>query len=460
MQRKPTILCNGLIFSDGFRFKGTLIIEDGQIRDIISGAFNPAMFPTDNYEVIDCEGKMIMPGVIDEHVHFRDPGLTEKGDIATESRAAIAGGVTSFFDMPNTVPQTTTIAAWEEKMEIAAASSAANYAFFMGATNDNIDQIMAADYTRIPGVKLFLGSSTGNMLVDSDSSICSLFRNFHRVIACHAENEKIISDNRRKLTDLYDGNPPLKTHSEIRSRQACLEATRHAIELARLTGARLHVMHITTADELALFTPGDIIGKRITSETCPHYLYFTADSVEESGGLTKCNPAIKSDFDRRALRKAVATGRIDVIATDHAPHLLSQKLGGNALTAASGMPSVQFSLPLMLQLAKQGHFSYEDVVARMCNAPAMLFNVDRRGFIRTHYWADIVVVDPDADYEISSADVISRCGWTPYEGIRLNFRVEQTWVNGQLAYVNGQASPDGKPHFTGKQTPLAVRFSN
>lgn len=450
---KPILFSNGLIFNDGFRFIGTIVVSGGMIRRVDSGRINLRDVDTEAYDIVDCEGKMVMPGVIDEHVHFRDPGLTEKGDIATESRAAIAGGVTTYFDMPNTRPATTTLEAWEEKNARAAEASAANYAFFIGATNDNLDQLMKADPTRVPGVKLFLGSSTGNMLVDDDSAISALFRSFKGVIACHAESEQIIAASREALKREYPGGIPVGLHHILRSRQACAVASGHAIELARQTGARLHLMHVTTADELAFLTPGPLANKRVTAETCPHYLLFDHESVALTGGLTKCNPAIKTADDRDALLRAVNDGRIDIIATDHAPHLPSQKQG-DALTAASGMPSVQFSLPLTLQLARDGHFAYEKVVERMCNNPALLYNIDRRGFLRPNYWADIVVVDPDTDREITDSDVVSACGWTPFAGMRTSFAVEQTWVNGRLAYDSRRPDP-----FTGDQTALAVRFS-
>lgn len=450
---KPTLFANGLIFNDGFRFIGTIVVASGLIERVDFGRIDLKDVDQESYDIVDCEGKMVFPGAIDEHVHFRDPGMTEKGDLETESRAAVAGGVTSFFDMPNTRPATVTLEAWEEKTRRAAGVSAANYAFFLGVTNSNIDQIMAADPTRVPGAKLFLGSSTGNMLVDDDSVIATLFRNYRGVIACHAESERIISASREALKKQYPGGIPVELHHLLRSREACVSATGHAVELARRTNARLHVLHVTTADELAYFSPGTITEKRITAETCPHYLYFNEASIGLTGGLTKCNPAIKTDDDRKALLRAVEEGRIDIIATDHAPHLLSQKQG-DALTAASGMPSVQFSLPLMLQLARHGHFTYEKVVERMCNNPARLYGIDRRGFIRPHYWADLAIIDPDCDYTIENTDVISACGWTPYAGQRLNFRVEQTWVNGSLAYDHRRPLP-----FTTRQTALPIRFN-
>ena len=450
---KPILFANGLIFNDGFRFIGSVTVNGGFIERVTYGRINLREVDPANYRIVDCEGKMVLPGAIDEHVHFRDPGMIDKADIATESRAALAGGVTSFFDMPNTRPATTTLEAWQAKMERAAEVSAANYSFFLGATNDNLDQLLEADYTIVPGVKLFLGSSTGNMLVDDDSSINRLFRNIRGVIAVHAESEQVIAAERARLQGEFPDGIPVGLHHLVRPRQACIDATAHAVALARKCDARLHVLHVTTADELQYFAPGTITDKRITAETCPHYLLFNSDSVGENGGLTKCNPAIKDDDDRKALIKAVRDGRIDIIATDHAPHLLEQKQG-DALTAVSGMPGVQFSLPLMMQLARRGYFSYEKVVERMCNNPARLFGIDRRGFISPRYWADITIINPDDDYIIDNADVVSRCGWTPYAGMRLNFRVEQTWVNGVLAY--DYRLPQ---RFTGEQQPLPVRFN-
>ena len=450
---KPTLLANGLIFNDGSRFIGSIVVSGGMIRSIDNSRIDLRQVDRAEYDIVDCEGKMVLPGVIDEHVHFRDPGLTEKGDIQTESRAAVAGGVTSYFDMPNTRPATTTLEAWEEKARRAANVSAANYAFFLGVTNNNLDQILSADPTRVPGAKLFLGSSTGDMLVDDDSVISKLFRSYKGVIACHAESERVIAASRESLKKEYPGGIPVGLHHILRSRQACVDASAHAIELASRTGARLHLLHVTTADELSFLTPGPLANKRITAETCPHYLIFDHESVSKTGGLTKCNPAIKTDDDRKALLRAVNDGRIDVIATDHAPHLLPQKQG-DALTAASGMPSIRFSLPLMLQLASQGHFTYEKVVERMCSNPATLFAIDRRGFLRPNYWADIVIVNPDTRQVIENSDAISACGWTPYAGMQANFQVEQTWVNGRPAYDRRRPDP-----FTGAQTALPIRFS-
>lgn len=440
-----------MIVGDGFRAIGSVTIDGDKITRVDLSQTALADISTDEYDVVPCQGKFILPGVIDEHVHFRDPGMTEKGTIASESRAAVAGGVTSFFDMPNTNPQTVTIQAWEDKMEHAANVSAANYAFFIGATNNNLQEILSADRSLVPGVKLFMGSSTGGMLVDDDSEIRQLFTKFGGVIACHAESEAVIARNRQLLMEQYPDGIPVGMHSRIRSSEACYESTARAVKLARETHARLHVMHITTADELALFAPGDLREKHITAETCPHYLCFTEESVELTGGLTKCNPALKTEADRQALLRAIADGRIDVIATDHAPHLLAQKMGGTALTVASGMPSVQFSLPIMLQLTDMGYFSIEDVVRKMSAAPAQLFGIAERGFIQNGCYADLVVVDPNADYTITRDCVLSPCGWSPYEGMKLHYRVEQTWVNGALAYANGE--------FTNRQNARALKFN-
>ncbi len=448
---KPKILCNGLIFNEGLRFRGAITIVDGQIKKVDGGEVDCSTISRENYEVHDLRGRMVLPGAIDTHVHFREPGFAEKGNIHSESMAAVAGGITSFFDMPNNIPATTDIEAWRDKMRRAAESSMANYAFYIGMTASNIEEVLSLDYTKIPGVKLFMGSSTGNMLVDNESAIHRLFEEFPGVIAVHAESERIIARQKEILSQQYPDGIPVGLHHLVRSSEACVEATRRAVNLAKETGARLHVLHVTTADELKFFTPGAVEGKLITAETCPHYLYFDSDSVAETGGLTKCNPAIKSAEDRRALRHAVADGVIDTIGTDHAPHQLVQKQINNALKAASGMPSVQFALPLMLQLANRGCFTFEDVVEKMAHNPAKIFNIDRRGFIRANYWADLVVVNPDVEYTISPSDVISPCGWTPYDGIGLRFAVEQTWINGDLAYDRGR--------FRGEHTPLPVRFS-
>lgn len=427
MTQTDLLIHNADIVSDGRRFHGWLTADaDGMIAATGEG-HAPQV---EARRSVDADGALLLPGVIDEHVHLRDPGMTHKGDMATETRAALAGGVTSVIDMPNTRPATTTIAAWEAKMQRAAAASACNYAFYLGATNSNLDELRRADYRRVPGVKLFLGSSTGNMLVDSDDTITRIFREIPALIAVHAEDEATIAANRRRFD--AQPEPPVEQHRLIRSREACLKATRRAVELARKTGARLHVMHISTADELTLFSADAPACKRITAETCPSYLTFGgADDYRRLGARIKCNPAIKEAADRDALRRAVADGVIDTIATDHAPHLLAEKQGG-ALTAMSGMPMLQFSLPLMLTLADDPDvpFAIEDVVRVMAHNPATIYGIDRRGFLRPGYHADLTLVCRSR-HTVADADVIGPCGWTPLAGMTLGWRVARTWVNGR-----------------------------
>ena len=435
-ETKKTVIYNARIANEGKVQAGYIVIEGEFILEVGSGDVPDSLLTNEN-ALIDADGRLVMPGVIDEHVHFRDPGLTHKADMKTESRAAVAGGVTSFIDMPNTVPATTTVAAVESKMARAAEVSCANYAFFIGATNSNIDELLAADYSKVAGVKLFLGSSTGNMLVDSESTVSRIFSEVPALIAVHAEDESIISANKKLVTEKFGEDAPIELHPLIRSREACVEATRRAVEGAKKYNARLHVLHISTEEELAFFTPGPIEDKRITAETCPQYLIFTNAQYQGYGSGIKCNPAIKMPEDRDALRKAVADGTIDVIATDHAPHLPEEKAGGS-LKAVSGMPMIQFSLPVMLSLAAEGIFTIEKVVETMCHNPAKLYGIDRRGFLRPGYYADIALVDDQCEaYTVTSEMVLSKCGWTPLEGAPLSARVDMTWVNGEIVWRYG-----------------------
>lgn len=427
------IIHNALIVNEGRSFCGWLISSGGIIDAIGQGSL-PTDTDTTDTEIIDACGDMLLPGAIDTHVHFREPGLTHKADISTESRAAVAGGVTSFIDMPNTRPMTVSIEALDAKMDRAAASSAANYGFFIGATGDNIDELCHVDYSRCAGVKLFLGSSTGNMLVDNPDTLRHIFTRIHALIAVHAEHEATIAANREHLRSTMGDNIPVGYHPVIRSAQACYTSTANAVALAKETDARLHVLHISTARELELFTPGATEGKRITAETCPHYLIFGGnDDYNRLGSRIKCNPAIKELTDRDALRAAVASGIIDTVATDHAPHLISEKQG-TALTAASGMPMVQFSLPLMLTLADRDNcFSIEQVVRCMSHNPATLLHIDRRGFLRPGYHADLTLLRHKR-HLVTDTDVISRCGWTPLSGMTLDYTVMATWVNGRRVF--------------------------
>lgn len=430
------LIHNARVVNEGRIYMGWVLIRGQLIADMGEDEV-PDEIMAMAATVIDARERILMPGCIDTHVHFRDPGLTEKADMSTESRAAVAGGVTSFIDMPNTRPATTTRALVEQKMERAAEVSVANYGFFIGATADNLPELLEADYTRIAGVKLFMGSSTGDMLVDSESAVDRIFREVHALIAVHAEDEQLLRQRRDAVVERYGENLEMEFHPVIRSHEVCRRATERAVALARQHGARLHVCHVSTADELQYFTPGPVDGKLITAETGPQYLVFTDEHYAMLGARIKCNPAIKRPADRDALREAVVDGRIDSIATDHAPHLLEQKRG-TALTAVSGMPLIQFALPVMLSLVSEGVFTMPLVVEKYAHNPARIFGIDRRGFIRRGYYADLVLLDDDCEpYTITDQWAVSRCGWTPFSGLSLNIRVDCTWVNGTAAYRHG-----------------------
>lgn len=433
-----TLIHNAEIVNEGRRFIGYVAIEGSVISAVGEGAPTEALLNNANH-CIDAKGALLLPGAIDDQVHFRDPGLTHKADIASESKAAVAGGVTSFMDMPNTKPPTTTLEALNDKYRRAEECSAANFSFFIGGTNQNIDVLKAVDFASTCGVKLFLGSSTGNMLVDDSNAIARIFAEIPAVIAIHSEDETIIRNNIQLFRQRYGENLPVQYHPLIRSAEACYECTARAVELAHRHGTRLNVLHLSTARELSLFdaaTP--LADKRVTAEVCVHHLWFSDADYERLGNRIKCNPAIKTIDDRNALRKGLVDGHIDIVATDHAPHLLSEKQG-NCLTAASGMPLVQFSLVAMLEMAGQGIMSFQQVVEKMCHAPATLYRIKRRGFIRTGYFADLVLLRRDP-YTVSSPMILSKCGWSPFEGTSLSWRVDTTFVNGQIAFQNGIVS--------------------
>ncbi len=439
------ILHNAVIVNDNERFRGYVIVDGEMIADVVKGELSADII-RDGDIVEDIDGCYLLPGAIDDQVHFRDPGLTHKADIATESAAAVAGGVTSFMDMPNTVPQTVTLDALEAKHQRASQVSVANYSFFIGATNDNIDTLLQCDYTRVPGVKLFLGASTGNMLVDNNEALCRIFSEVPALIAIHSEDETIIRRNRDIYQAKYGDNVPVEMHPLIRSEEACYQSSARAVELARRYGARLHILHMSTAAELSLLSSESIENKKITAEVCAHHLWWSDQDYSRLGTRIKWNPAIKTEADRTALRQALNDGRLDIVATDHAPHLLTEKEGG-ALTAASGAPLVQFSLPMMLELADNGIVTVETVVEKMAHAPARLFNIDRRGYIRKGYYADLTVVRPDSPYTVTDEMVLSRCAWTPLAGTTLHNRVITTYVNGARVYHDGvvENSIIGKP---------------
>ncbi len=432
---KCTLIHNVYVVNEGSAPLGYVLVHDDTIAEVGQGPAPDGFLMSGT--VIDGKERLLLPGVIDTHVHFRDPGLTHKADMGTESLAAVMGGVTSFIDMPNTSPATTSMEAVDSKMKRAAEVSMANYGFFIGATADNLDRLVHADYSRVAGVKLFMGSSTGNMLLDNDEMMRRIMAEVPAIVAVHAEDEQLLQANRREITERYGEDLPIGFHPIIRDHRVCFEASRRIVELAKQYNHRLHLLHVSTADELNLLSPGTPQGKLITAETCPQYLAFCDEQYAMLGARIKCNPAIKRPADRDALRRAVTDGRIDTIATDHAPHLPEEKRG-NALTAVSGMPLIQFSLTLMLQMAEEGYFNISTVVEKMCHNPAIIYGIDRRGFIRPGYYADLVLVNNDCEpYTITDQWAVSRCGWTPLSGLTVGNKVDLTMVNGKIAYRFG-----------------------
>ncbi|SHG25268.1 dihydroorotase [Dysgonomonas macrotermitis] len=431
------LIHNATIINEGKSVKGSVLTEGEFIKTIYN---SPNDVPTDilnRATVIDATNLWLVPGVIDDQVHFRDPGLTHKGDITTESRAAIAGGVTSFMEMPNTKPQTTTIEALEAKFESAESRAFSNYSFYLGATNDNLAELRKVDKKNVCGIKIFMGSSTGNMLVDSRQALERIFGEIDMIIATHCEEEEIIQKNIAYYKGLYGEDPHVKYHPLIRSAEACYQSSAKAIELADKYGARLHILHLSTAREISLFEAKPLIEKKITGEVCVHHLWFSDEDYEKYGTRIKWNPAVKTSEDRTAIMQGLLNGRLDVIATDHAPHLLEEKLGG-CFKAASGGPLVQHSLQMMIELSKQGKISKEEVVNKMSHAPAALFRVHKRGYIREGYYADLVLVDPNKEYTITQDNILYKCKWSPLEGETLSSTISKTFLNGEIAFDNGR----------------------
>lgn len=427
-----TLIKNGTIVNEGRSFLGDLVVDGEQIAEIYEGKAPRGIYD----QVIDASGCFVLPGVIDDHVHFREPGLTRKADIESESRAAAFGGVTSYFEMPNTNPQTTTLEALEDKFALGAQKSHVNYSFFFGATNDNVDLFDRLDVHRIPGIKLFMGSSTGNMLVDKYESLQQIFVKAKKMglpVMTHCEDTDIINRNMAAYQEKYGEDPDVKFHPEIRSVEACYESSSLAVKLAKESGAHLHIAHVTTARELEFFGKD----KNITGEAVIAHLYFSDEDYADKKAFIKCNPAIKTVNDRKALREALADGRISVVGTDHAPHEWKDKQGGCA-KAASGMPMVQFSLVSMLELVDKGVLSIERMVEVMSHHPAKLFHVDKRGFLRPGYQADIVIVRPHTAWTVQKEIIQSKCGWSPMEGHEYQWQVEQTICNGHLIYNKGE----------------------
>ena len=429
---------NATIINEGENLEANVYVVEGKIAKIVRKG---EVFDARNAIVIDATGKYLIPGIIDEHVHFREPGLTQKADIYTESRAAVAGGVTSFMDMPNTVPQTVNQELLQQKFDLAAEKSLANYSFYIGATNDNLAEIAKINPKKVCGVKLFMGSSTGNMLVDKADTLEALFREAPCLIAAHCEDEEIIKQNTlhyKELAEKREIAPDACIHPLVRSAEACYKSSAKAVELAEKTGARLHIMHISTAKELQLFRKDiPLEEKKITAETCPHYLFFNEEDYKRKGFAIKCNPAIKAKEDQQALLQALTTGQIDTIGTDHAPHLWEEKSTGNYFTSKSGFPSIQHSSAIMMELCRQGYLSLPQLVKLMCHNPALLYQIDRRGFIREGYHADLVLIDPNASHPIRNEEVHYKCGWTPYNGTILHSQITHTFVNGNLVFENG-----------------------
>lgn len=423
-----TLIVNARLVNEGVEFDADLRISRGRIAEIGSG-----LSARDGESVIDANGRRLLPGMIDDQVHFREPGLEYKADIATESAAAVAGGLTSFMDMPNTSPPTLDAAALQNKYDRAKGRAWGNYGFYLGASNDNLDAIRTLDPLTAPGIKVFMGASTGNMLVDDPDTLDAIFREAPTPIITHCEDTPTIDANLAAFKARYGEDIPVECHPDIRSREACLKSSELAMALAKKHGTRLHILHISTADELALFERGPLIRadgsrKRITAETCIHFLRFDRGDYARLGNLIKCNPAIKDASDREALIRALAEDVIDILATDHAPHTLEEKSRPYA-QAPSGLPLVQYALNAALELVHEGSLTSAQVVQKFAHAPAQLFDVRERGFLREGYWADLVLVD-DAPLIVQRADVLSKCGWSPFEGATFHSRIASTWVNG------------------------------
>ncbi|MCB1759213.1 MAG: dihydroorotase [Gammaproteobacteria bacterium] len=421
--------------NEGSIMEGDMLLANGRIERIDS-----ALTAADNTRILQADGRLLLPGMIDDQVHFRDPGAPAKADMQSESAAALAGGITSFMDMPNTNPQTVTLDALEAKYLIATERAMANYSFYLGATNDNLEEIRQLQPNQTCGIKVFMGASTGNMLVDDEQTLEGIFRDAPTLVATHCEDTPTILRNEASAREKYGEDVPIELHPEIRSAEACYRSSSFAVDLARRHGTRLHILHLTTARELELLQPGPLDGKQITAEACVHHLFFDQRDYDTKGTFIKCNPAIKSRADRDAIRRALAEDRIDVIGTDHAPHTLEEKLS-SYFKAPAGLPLVQWALPMVLELYHDRVLSLEQVVEKIAHGPARLFDIAKRGYLREGYWADLVLVDPSSPYRIEREAVRYKCGWSPLEGYRLRSRIVTTIVNGVVAYHEGQVNP-------------------
>ena len=427
-----TLIKNAKLINEGKVFESDLLIEDDLIKSIESGISAEAD------QVIDAKGKYLMPGMIDDQVHFRDPGLTQKGDLITESKAAVAGGITSFMDMPNTIPNVLTQEILEDKFLHAAKHSLANFSFYMGVSNDNVEEVLKTDANTTCGVKIFMGASTGNMLVDNKETLERIFKECKLLICTHCEDEPTIQENFKKYKEKYGDEVPIEEHPYVRSEEACYKSSSYAVALAKKYGTRLHVLHLTTAKEMELFDNSKPLKeKRITAEVCVHHLTFSEEDYKDRGTRIKWNPSIKKASDREALWKALLDDTIDVIATDHAPHLSEEKARSNYFKCPAGGPLVQHALVQMLEHRHNGKISLEKIVQKVCHAPAITYEIEKRGFIREGYYADLVLLDLDNPWTVSPENVLYKCGWSPFDGDTFKSKVTHTFVNGNLVYENG-----------------------
>jgi len=436
-----TLIQDATIINEEIKFKGSVLISGDKIEKVF-----PHVLPSDldlnNTTIINADGMYLIPGVIDDQVHFREPGLTHKGEIATESRAAAVGGVTSYMEMPNTIPQAVTQELLEQKYQRAANVSAVNYSFYMGATNDNLDEVLKTDPSKICGIKVFMGSSTGNMLVDDEETLSEIFKNAPTLVATHCEDEATIQKNSEIARQRYGENVPISRHCHIRSDEACYISSSKAVNLASKFDTRLHILHLSSAKEMSLFKAGKVTDKNITAEACVHHLWFDERDYIKHGTRIKWNPSIKCTSDKEALWEALLSDKIDVIATDHAPHTLEEK-NNTYFKAPSGGPLVQHSLVAMLEMSKKGFIPVEKVIQKMCHAPADLFRVNQRGYIREGYFADLVLVDPNQSWTVSQENILYKCGWSPFEGTEFSHKVITTFVNGKPVFENNKVQETG-----------------
>ncbi len=437
-----TLIANATVVNENAKSIRHILIKNGKIDKIYEKDTDINSIKYD--KLIEAKGKYLLPGIVDDQVHFREPGLTHKAEIYTESKAAVAGGVTSFMEMPNTNPQTVTQKLLQDKFDIAAKKSLANYSFYMGATNDNIEEVLKTDPKNVCGIKVFMGSSTGNMLVDNEETLTEIFSKAPTLVAVHCEDEATIRQNTEIYRQKYGENVPISCHHEIRSDEACYKSSSMAVELAKKHGTRLHILHLSSAKELDLFeNEANLDKKMITAEVCVHHLWFDSKDYDKYGTRIKWNPAVKTSNDKHELFKALLNNKLDIIATDHAPHTVEEK-SNTYFKAPSGGPLVQHSLQAMLEFYKQGKISLEKIVEKMCHAPAQLFKIDKRAYIREGYWADLVLVDLDAEQKVEKSNIHYKCGWSPFEGTIFHSKILYTFVNGNIVYYNGKFNEDIK----------------